>query len=175
MKPLAFAAENDSCWRCIVNMVVNLRPTLIKAINPEAVFLQPVESLRDIRDTRNRQVLKRARRGAINCFSERCCPALRNNHRICAGSMSSPDDSAKVMRIFYAVEHHEKFRALHDVTQFRIAASRPERDHILVRNALGSPIKGLTRLEANGNILRAAEINDFLQPRTGSAFGYKDL
>ncbi len=143
----------------------------VESIDPEALFLQLLESAADVCDANHRQMLQSAGSGSGCGLGKGRGAALRDDDGRCAGGMGRSDNRAEVVRIFDAIEHHQQLRAGGGMVQFRVLLSGPDGDDALMRNAFGEAVKRLPRFEADWNSGRPAEIDDFLNFCAGCTLG----
>src|SRR5689334_19766995 len=113
---------------------------------------------------------KRPRSSAIDSFGERSGTAIGNDNGVSARRVCSANNSPEIMRIFDAVQNHEKACIVDHIVQFCVSVNSAKCDNPLVADALGGAIEHFARLEAERNGFSATEINDLLYARSGCAF-----
>src|SRR5579872_4320994 len=80
---------------------------------------------------------------------------------------------SEIVRVLDAVEEDQQLRARDAALVIGVAMRRAERNHALVGCALRHAIQRLARLEADGDISLAAQIDDLLDARSAGAFRHK--
>ena len=87
---------------------MNRRSLHIRPKNPEASFLELVQSLAEIGHTGNGNVLDSPRRGLGYNWCHTDCSVLGNDHSRDIGSVSRPQDGAQIMRVCQAIQNQQQ-------------------------------------------------------------------
>src|SRR5213083_1350408 len=77
------------------------------------------------------------------------------------------------MRILHTIEQDHKLRAGYDIVVFGIAVRGAQCNNSLMYRAIRDPVERLTRLEPDGDVAFAAEVDDLLHARSARASGHE--
>ncbi len=171
VQPTAFGAEDDRGGPGEFDFVVLVVAALVETVDPIAVFLEIFQSAGDIDHANDGQIGQRPGCRARDDFGQSSRAALWNYDRAGSRGMSGTDDRTEVVRILHAVENHVQAAGGSGFFQRRVFFGRTDPDYALVRHAARGTIEMLARLEADGNFPVAAQVNQFLDPRSAGAFG----
>lgn len=171
MQTAAFAAQDDSCGFAEVHLVVEVLAALIQSVDPVTVLFQFVERAVYIDDPDHRYVGQGAGGRAGNGLGQPRRAPFRNQNRSGAGGMGGADHRPQVVRVFNPVQHHVQAAGGRGFLERGVTLGGAKRDHPLMRRTASRAVQLLARLEAYRNFALAAQVDHFLDSRTGGAFG----
>ena len=171
MKSMAFSAEHKRGWQVVRGLRVEFAAALVHAVNPETGALELLQALRYVADADYGKVLQRARGRLGHGFGEAGGAPLRNQDGRCARGMRGPDDGAKIVRIFHAIQKHQQLRAGKNVVKVRVVAGGAKCNHALMGHTAAGAIQSVARLKSYGYVTIAAKIDDLLEARPACAAG----
>ena len=149
---------------------------VVKADDPEILFLQQSERTADIDDLRNRQTKGRARAGLDDgTVNEGGTIVLRNDAQR-TSNLSRADDGSKVVRVLTVIKQYDQRRgARRHGSGDLVKVSRRDRLHAggdaLMDRAVGDPIKLIARYERKLRVGISAQPRDRLAKITCRALG----
>ena len=171
VEALPFAAEYEGCGAGVIDIGIELRAALVKAINPKPGGLQPLQRLSDVANANHRQVFQSSGGSFGDRFGETGGAALRQADGIGAGGMRGANNRPEVMRILHAVQYDDQFRSVQDILEFAIPMRSAKSHDALMGCTAGRAVQRLAWLEADGDGLFPAEIDNLLQALTARPSG----
>ncbi len=171
MNAVSFSAQHKHSREVVGDFGVEFTAALVHAVNPETGSLELLQGLRDVADADYGKVLQRAGCRLGHGFGETGGAPFRHQNACSARGVRGPDDGAKIVRIFDAIENQQQLCAGKDILDFRIISGCAEGDHALMRHASARAIQGVARFKSYRYVVVAAEIDDLLQARPAGAAG----
>ena len=161
-----FGAEHERGRLSELYAIVSMITALIETVDPEAALLQAFERAAQITGARHREILQRASRGLTDGFGDAGRPPVRYDERIGAGGVGRARDGSQIVRILHAIEDYEHARPGGYRIEVGITLSSAERYHPLMAGRFAGAVELLARLKTDGNSSFAAQVDNFLEPRT---------
>jgi hypothetical protein len=174
VKAFAFGAHDDDGMIGPGDAIVGRVAALIQAIDKVAHVLEGAKGLIDIAGAHDRQVFESSGGCFGNGIGQAHGAPLGDDDRSGPGGMRGTDDSAKVMRVFHAVENNDESGSRRYILKLRVLFGGSESDDSLMGAGAGQAVERVAFFETDGCAGLAGEIDDFLDASSAESAGDED-